>query len=193
MRGARGLCPARRPSNSHLYLYLSALADAGSRRPRSAARSPPPPIATSAPRRSELVALDVADLAWSKPGLRVTIRRSKTDQEGAAQSLPCPKSGTCPPRPSARLLDIAGITLGPVFGPLWKRGKRCATPGCSTTLRASRSRRPFGAKRSALMPNCSWLSLGLLRWQAADERAPGKTGDYNWSPCTAACSTAEHP
>jgi len=33
-------------------------------------------------RRSELVALDVADIAESKDGLLVTIRRSKTDQEG---------------------------------------------------------------------------------------------------------------
>jgi site-specific recombinase XerD len=33
-------------------------------------------------RRSELVALDVADITESKTGLLVTIRRSKTDQEG---------------------------------------------------------------------------------------------------------------
>ena len=34
-----------------------------------------------AARRSELVALDVADLAWEAKGLRVTIKRSKTDQD----------------------------------------------------------------------------------------------------------------
>ena len=33
-------------------------------------------------RRSELIALEVADLAETPDGLRVTIRRSKTDQEG---------------------------------------------------------------------------------------------------------------
>jgi site-specific recombinase XerD len=33
-------------------------------------------------RRSELVALDVADIEWMDAGLTVTIRRSKTDQEG---------------------------------------------------------------------------------------------------------------
>ncbi len=37
-------------------------------------------------RRSELVALQVADLERLPEGLRVTIRRSKTDQEGAATS-----------------------------------------------------------------------------------------------------------
>jgi integrase len=36
-------------------------------------------------RRSELVALDVADIEETEDGLRVTIRRSKTDQEGQAR------------------------------------------------------------------------------------------------------------
>jgi hypothetical protein len=34
-------------------------------------------------RRSELVALDVADLEETEEGMRVAIRRSKTDQEGS--------------------------------------------------------------------------------------------------------------
>ena len=34
-------------------------------------------------RRSELVALDVGDASIEGPGLRITIRRSKTDQDGA--------------------------------------------------------------------------------------------------------------
>jgi site-specific recombinase XerD len=38
-------------------------------------------------RRSELVALDVADVEFSDEGVRVTIRRSKTDQEGAGQTI----------------------------------------------------------------------------------------------------------
>ena len=39
-------------------------------------------------RRSELVALDVADIAEAEAGLLVTIRRSKTDQDGEASPLP---------------------------------------------------------------------------------------------------------
>jgi site-specific recombinase XerD len=35
-------------------------------------------------RRSELVALDVADLKETEDGFKITIRRSKTDQEGQA-------------------------------------------------------------------------------------------------------------
>jgi integrase len=43
-----------------------------------------------AARRSELVALDVADLEWGGQGVRVTIRRSKTDKaaEGAVVAVP---------------------------------------------------------------------------------------------------------
>src|SRR5205085_1492179 len=41
-------------------------------------------------RRSELAALDVEDLADDPEGLRVTIRRSKTDQEGQGQQIAIP-------------------------------------------------------------------------------------------------------
>jgi integrase len=41
-------------------------------------------------RRSELVALDVEDLADDPAGLRVTIRKSKTDQEGRGQQIAVP-------------------------------------------------------------------------------------------------------
>jgi site-specific recombinase XerD len=38
-------------------------------------------------RRSELVALDVADVAETQTGLLVTIRRSKTDQEAMGRTI----------------------------------------------------------------------------------------------------------
>lgn len=38
-------------------------------------------------RRSELVALDVADIEETEAGLRVTIRRSKTDQEAEGVTI----------------------------------------------------------------------------------------------------------
>ena len=38
-------------------------------------------------RRSELVALDIADIAETETGLLVTIRRSKTDQEGEGVTI----------------------------------------------------------------------------------------------------------
>jgi hypothetical protein len=50
-----------------------------------------------AARRSELVALDLADIKEYPEGLRVTIRRSKTDQEGAGAVVAvCRGSIACP-------------------------------------------------------------------------------------------------
>jgi site-specific recombinase XerD len=73
-------------------------------------------------RRSELVALDVADLDFhSDPaGLVVTIRRSKTDQEGAGRQVGIPygHGNTCPVKALRIWLDAAVITEGPVFRPV---------------------------------------------------------------------------
>jgi integrase len=52
-------------------------------------------------RRSELVSLDVADLDFSSAGLIVTLRKSKTDQEGASRRIGIPfgsSEATCPVR-----------------------------------------------------------------------------------------------
>jgi integrase len=42
-------------------------------------------------RRSELVALDVEDIEEIPEGLRITIRRSKTDQEGHGDVIAIPR------------------------------------------------------------------------------------------------------
>jgi integrase len=75
-------------------------------------------------RRSELVALDVADIEETDEGLRVTIRRSKTDQEGMGVTIAIARGGAyCPVRAVRAWLDAAGITEGPVFRPVRKGGK----------------------------------------------------------------------
>jgi site-specific recombinase XerD len=69
-------------------------------------------------RRSELVGLDVADLAFTEDGLEVTLRRSKTDQEGVGRKvgIPCGSTPeTCPVRALRAWIEAAGITEGPVF------------------------------------------------------------------------------
>ena len=77
-----------------------------------------------AARRSELVALDVADLTWEPNGLRVRIRRSKTDQEGQGATVAVPEGRRLTPLTHLRAwLEAAGITEGPVFRPLWKGGR----------------------------------------------------------------------
>jgi integrase len=50
-------------------------------------------------RRSELIALDVDDIAITQAGLTILVRRSKTDQEGQGREIGIPrsrKSATCP-------------------------------------------------------------------------------------------------
>lgn len=69
-------------------------------------------------RRSEIVALDVADVVEVPEGLKVTIRRSKTDQEGKGRSIAIPYGTwleTCPVRNTRAWLDAAGIKEGPLF------------------------------------------------------------------------------
>ena len=74
-----------------------------------------------ATRRSELVALTVADLAFEDKGVRVNIRRSKTDQEGAGAIVAVPDGRRLKPVTLLRAwLDAAEITEGPVFRPLRK-------------------------------------------------------------------------
>ena len=75
-------------------------------------------------RRSELAALDVADLRDDREGLRVMVRRSKTDQEGKGIEKAVPHGRFI--RPVALLrewLDAAGIVEGPVFRPVSRSGR----------------------------------------------------------------------
>jgi site-specific recombinase XerD len=67
-------------------------------------------------RRSELVALDVADIVETTEGLRVTIRQSKTDQEGAGATIAIVRgSVACPVAALNAWLAAAAITEGPLF------------------------------------------------------------------------------
>ncbi|WP_227439767.1 site-specific integrase [Methylobacterium sp. W2] len=75
-------------------------------------------------RRSELAALDVADLREDAEGLRVMVRRSKTDQEGKGIEKAIPHGRFI--RPVALVqdwLNAAGITEGPVFRPVSRSGR----------------------------------------------------------------------
>jgi site-specific recombinase XerD len=75
-------------------------------------------------RRSELVALNFADLEETDDGLRVTIRRSKTDQEGQGTTIAIIRGGACCPVKAIKAwLDAAGISEGPIFRPVRKGGK----------------------------------------------------------------------
>jgi site-specific recombinase XerD len=74
-------------------------------------------------RRSELVALDVADMREDPEGLRVIIRRSKVDQEGKGFEKAIPHGRFIRPVALVRdWLDAAAITEGPVFRPVSRSG-----------------------------------------------------------------------
>jgi integrase len=77
-------------------------------------------------RRSELVALDVGDLSFGDDGLEVTIRRSKTDQEGLGRKVGIPYGGrprTCPVRAVRDWIDLSLLDGGPLFRPINRFGK----------------------------------------------------------------------
>jgi integrase len=77
-------------------------------------------------RRSELVALNFADAAFTREGLVVTIRRSKTDQEGEGRKIGLPYGShveTCPIRSLQEWLEKSAITEGPLFRPINRHGQ----------------------------------------------------------------------
>ncbi len=77
-------------------------------------------------RRSELVGLDIADVVVTGDGLVVTLRRSKTDQEGAGRTVGIPYGSdptTCPVRATTGWIAVAGLTAGPLFRSITRHGK----------------------------------------------------------------------
>ena len=80
-------------------------------------------------RRSELVALQLADLQFVREGAKVTIRHSKTDQEGVGQVIAVPAGKLL--KPVARLkawLDLRGGETGPLFLQIDPQGRLTREP-----------------------------------------------------------------
>ena len=76
-------------------------------------------------RRSEITALDVSDLVRSPEGLRVTIRRSKSDQEGVSATIAIPAGRRLKPVQHLDVwLERAAVTDGPLFRRLSQCGMR---------------------------------------------------------------------
>jgi len=77
-------------------------------------------------RRAELVALECADSTFSRDGLVVTLRRSKTDQDGAGRKVGIPYGAnpeTCPVRTVQLWLEQSGIADGPLFRSITRYGQ----------------------------------------------------------------------
>jgi integrase len=77
-------------------------------------------------RRSEVAALIVSDIEATDDGLRVLVRRGKTDAEGAGRHVGIPfgsNPGTCPVRAYRHWLRVSSIASGPVFRAVNRHGR----------------------------------------------------------------------
>jgi integrase len=95
-----------------------------------------------AARRSELVALNVEDVEFTAKGALVSIRRSKTDQEGRGRQVAVPPGRTrhCPIVALKNWLAFAAIEGGPIFVAMNKHGdvldRRISGEAVRQTLKA---------------------------------------------------------
>jgi site-specific recombinase XerD len=77
-------------------------------------------------RRSELVGFDVEDCAPGRDGLTVTLRQSKTDQNGEGRKIGIPYGAnpdTCPVRNVQGWIEAAALTTGPLFRSITRHGR----------------------------------------------------------------------
>jgi site-specific recombinase XerD len=75
-------------------------------------------------RRSELVALNIEDVEDLQDGMKITIRHSKTDQEGAGQTIAIPFGKiACPIAALKEWIAAAGITAGKIFRSVNRHGR----------------------------------------------------------------------
>ena len=142
-------------------------------------------------RRSELVALDAEDVAETEDGLRILLRRSKTDPEGEGRELGLPRgqhADTCPVRALRAWRSSAGIDSGPLFRPVTRHDhlqagrltaqsvalivkRACRRAGLDPSLFAGHSLRSGlataaaagGAPERAIMRQGGWRSEAMVR------------------------------
>jgi integrase len=79
-------------------------------------------------KRSELAAINLIDFEQVREGIILTIRRSKTDQEGVGRKIGIPLGRTihCPVRALEDWLSAGRIEDGPVFRPVDRHGRVAA-------------------------------------------------------------------
>ena len=130
-------------------------------------------------RRSELVALNCADLTFVSEGLEAFVRRSKTDQEGAGLMKVIAYGSdpaTCPVRSLQDWLELAGIGEGPVFRPINRHeqlGDKRLTDFAVAVIIKRIAKKAGLADAATLRP----LAARGLRHRGQEERR-GRCGDH---------------
>lgn len=142
-------------------------------------------------RRSELVGLNAEDLEFTRDGLIVHLRRSKTDQEGQGRKIGIPYGSnpdTCPVRAVQSWMNDGEISAGPLFRAVNRHGqihrgrlsdkavalivKRCAkSVGLDETRYAGHSLRAglatsaaiAGVSEHSIMAQTGHKSVGMVR------------------------------
>lgn len=109
---------------------------------------------SAALRRSELVDLEVGDIQFTNEGFSVSVRRSKTDQEGQGRKIGVfygSRAAVCPVRSLRAWLEAGGISDGPVFRAIDRRGHLVAgrLDDRAVALRVKRAAKLAGLDASA--------------------------------------------
>jgi integrase len=75
-------------------------------------------------RRSELSRIDCESIERTARGIVITIPKSKTYQEGQTRQVAIPRgrNAICPVKALDQWLELSGISEGPVFRPITRRG-----------------------------------------------------------------------
>jgi site-specific recombinase XerC len=149
-------------------------------------------------RRSELVGLDIADCAFGKDGLTVTLRRSKTDQDGAGRKIGIPYGSnpeTCPVRTIQAWIET-GRTIGRRTIPRDQSAWAGTGGPTKRNRRGARGEETRGAGRTGRGQVCGPFAAGWTRHQrgdcgrvrALDHESDRRIGASRW--CGATSGTA---
>ncbi|MFN7992735.1 MAG: site-specific integrase [Bryobacteraceae bacterium] len=134
-------------------------------------------------RRSELVSLNVEDLDFQEEGLVVSLRRSKTDQEGEGRKIGVPYGSdpaTCPYRSTRFWLKASSIQSGPLFRAIdrFDRVGRDRLSDRSVALIVKRYTRAIGKDASQFSGHSlrSGLVTAAVRAGASERSIMAQTG-----------------
>ena len=135
-------------------------------------------------RRSELVAIQCADIIRFEAGVEILLRRSKTDQLGVGRTVWIPHakdSERCPVAALDQWLELSGIDRGPVFRWVSRHGHLVGDKGLtpqSVALVVKRSvKRVHGAAATKVVSGhslragyCTEAALvGMAPWQIREQ------------------------